>query len=160
MSAIALRALTPNDTNALIAFHDRCSDRTHYLRFFAAKKHLSEQEAEYFCDVDQHERGAFAAIQPEHPEIIHGVGRWAQVDGDHVDVAFTVEDAYQGQGIGRRLFAAVTNAVKMLGYKFLVGDVLAENKSMRHINATCGYPLTEHNAGYGDVEFEIQLGGE
>ena len=157
---VELRALTPTDKGALMDFHERCSDRTHYFRFFTGgKKFLRPDEAEKLCDVNQHERGAFVAVELGHPEIIHAVGRWCGIDKERAEIAFVVEDSFQKRGIGRWMFTAVMRSVKSLGYRKMTGDVLAENRGMRHLNRTCGCPLTEHNAGYGDVEFEIDLYG-
>jgi len=153
----ALRPLTQADTEALIAFHERCSARTHYLRFFSPKPRLRPHEAAYFCDTDQCKRGAYAVIDPDDPQTIHGVGRWTAVSDDSAHIAFVIEDGYQGHGLGKHLFRTVLAAARAQGFTKLIGDVLSENGAMRHLLRTAGYPLHESHAGYGDVEFALHL---
>lgn len=143
MSEFTLRPLTAADEQALMDFHERCSDQTHYLRFFGAKPHLSESEAHWFCAVDHRHRGAIVATDPAEPDQIIGVGRWEGRDGDtEAEGAWVVADAYQGRGIGRALVEAVIKAARDHGVKTLVGEVLSHNAPMRSLLSRAAVPCT------------------
>ena len=105
-----LRPISPWDETALIEFHDRCSANTHYLRFAAAKPQLRPREAHYLCGVDDHWRGALVIIGSDDPGTIHGVGRWERTNVTEAELAFVIEDAYQGRGLGRKLVEATIEA--------------------------------------------------
>ncbi len=159
MSSYRLRPITPQDRTELFAFHERCSQRTHYLRFFSAKPHLRPDEAAYLCAVDQHARGALVVIDPDSPSSIHGVGRWEPVADDAAEIAFVIEDGYQGRGIGRALVKSILAEVMKAGYSKAVADVLAENGAMRTLLRQAASSYTERHEGYGAVAYELTLGG-
>lgn len=128
-----LRLMTPADEAALIEFHDRCSADTQYLRFAAAKPQLHPAEAHYLCSVDDHRRGAIVIVDSHDPATIHGVGRWEQISLTEAELAFVVEDAYQGQGLGRKLVEATAERAREEGFTRLVTDILPSNHRMRRL---------------------------
>lgn len=128
-----LRPISPADETALIEFHDRCSETTHYLRFAAAKPQLRPAEAHYLCRVDDHWRGALVIIESDDPGTIHGVGRWERVSLTEAELAFVVEDAYQAQGLGRKLIEATIGRAREEGFTRLVTEVLSSNHRMRRL---------------------------
>src|ERR1700756_1979006 len=121
---LSLRPISSADETALIEFHDRCSAETHYLRFAAAKPQLRPAEAHYLCDVDDHSRGALVIIDRDCPGTIHGVGRWERITQTDAELAFVVEDAYQGHGLGRRLVEATIERAHEEGFTRLATDGL------------------------------------
>ncbi|MBV8989266.1 MAG: GNAT family N-acetyltransferase [Solirubrobacterales bacterium] len=128
-----LRPISSSDETALIEFHDRCSEETHYLRFAAAKPQLRPAEAHYLCAVDDHSRGALVIVESDDPGTIHGVGRWERVNPTDAELAFVIEDAYQGQGFGRKLVEATAERAHEEGFSRLVTDVLSSNYRMRRL---------------------------
>jgi hypothetical protein len=52
-----LRPITPEDADPIVAFHDRLSSRTRYLRYFSAHPRISEKELYGYTHVDHHDRG-------------------------------------------------------------------------------------------------------
>ena len=125
--------ISPADETALIEFHDRCSETTRYLRFAAAKPQLRPTEAHYLCGVDDHCRGALVIIESDDPGTIHGVGRWERVSFREAELAFVIEDAYQGQGLGRTLIVETIERARDEGFTRLVTDVLPSNYRMRRL---------------------------
>jgi GNAT superfamily N-acetyltransferase len=128
-----LRRISPADETALIEFHDRCSEDTHYLRFAAAKPQLRPAEAQYLCAVDDHGRGALVITASDDPRTIHGVGRWERLNLTDAELAFVIEDAYQGQGLGRKLVEATIERAHEEGFTNLMTDMLRSNYRMRHL---------------------------
>ena len=70
---VHLRPILPSDAEALVAFHDRLSSRTRYLRYFGSHPRLSPREVDHFTVVDHDTRVAFIALL--EGEII-AVGRY------------------------------------------------------------------------------------
>jgi GNAT superfamily N-acetyltransferase len=128
-----LRPISPADEAALIEFHDRCSEDTQYLRFAGPKPKLRPAEAHYFCGVDDHRRGALVITDSGDPGMIRGVGRWERISPTDAELAFVIEDAYQGKGLGRRLVEATIERARENGFTRLVTDVLRSNYRMRHL---------------------------
>ena len=137
-----LRPISRTDEAALIEFHDRCSDDTRYLRFAAAKPQLRRAEARY-CGVDDRSRGALVVIESDDPGSVHGVGRWERVNRAEAELAFVIEDAYQGRGLGRKLVEATIARAHEEGFTRLVVDVLRSNHRMRHLAREYGLAIAE-----------------
>jgi len=157
MSPQIFRSLTPDDVGELMAFHDRCSERTHYLRFFAAKPHLRHDEAEYACATDQRARGAVVVTSRDDCRAVHGVGSWDRVTDDVAEVAFVLEDDYQGCGIGHALVSEVLTKAHVAGYHKAIGDYLSGNGRMRALLRHAGYHYTERSEDCGTVAFTLDL---
>src|ERR1700755_2486128 len=98
-SAAHMRQIQPADADAIVDFHSRMSDRTRYLRYFSPYPRIPERDLERFVNVDHHDREAFVIVSG--PRIM-AVGRYERLgpDSPEAEVAFVVEDAHQGRGIG------------------------------------------------------------
>src|ERR687894_2179668 len=72
-TSVEYHAIAPDNASALQRFHHRLSERSIYLRFFAAKPELSDRESVYFTNLDKINRFALVALDPERPEEIIGV---------------------------------------------------------------------------------------
>ena len=62
IGALAIRALAVK-RGRIQRFHHRLSERSIYLRFFAAKPQLSDMETGYFTNVDGMNRGRFLVLR-------------------------------------------------------------------------------------------------
>ena len=129
---LRLRPIRPDDAPRLIALYDRLSEQTAYQRFFTVLKRLPPDWARVFATVDFRHRLAIVAERdtPEDAQII-GVGRYEPTDGDDtVEVAFVVEDGWQGLGLGPILLDAVLRAGEARGIHRFRAYVLADNYRM------------------------------
>jgi RimJ/RimL family protein N-acetyltransferase len=129
---VRLRPIRPDDAPRLVALYDRLSQLTAYQRFFTVMKRLPPDWAQVFATVDYRHRLAIVAERdtPAGVELI-GVGRYEPSDSDDtVEVAFTVEDAWQGRGLGALLLEAVLRAGEARGIRRFRAYVLAENHRM------------------------------
>jgi hypothetical protein len=81
--------------SALQRFRHRLSERSIYLRFFAAKPELSARKAGYFTNVDGMNRFALVALDPERPEEIIGVVSFdREGKSERAEYAPAVEDRW------------------------------------------------------------------
>ena len=157
---VHLRPILPTDADALVAFHDRLSDRTRYLRYFGAHPYLSPREVERFTVVDHRARVAFIALLGD--EII-AVGRYegtARPDGDGVtgpaEIAFVVRDDHQSRGLGSILLEHLTAAARERGVRRFEAEVLAENSQMVRVFRDAGYQVSrQFEDGVMHLEFDV-----
>jgi RimJ/RimL family protein N-acetyltransferase len=129
---VRLRPIRPDDAERLISLYGRLSQQTAYQRFFTVLKRLPPDWAQVFATVDFRHRLAVVAERetPDGPQII-GVGRYEPIDGDEaVEVAFVVEDGWQGLGLGPLLLDAVLRAGEARGIRRFRAYVLADNHRM------------------------------
>ncbi|STX01726.1 succinyl-CoA synthetase subunit alpha [Kocuria rosea] len=149
-----LRPISPEDKDALLAFHQSQSENSIYLRFFSYKPTLSARELERFTRVDHRDRVCFVLVLADR---IIGVGRYDRTDRhDDAEVAFMISDAHQGRGIGSILLEHLAAAARENGIDHFSAEVLPENRKMLRVFAEAGYELTrKFDDGVVVVGFDI-----
>lgn len=153
-SAIMLRAMREDDAEGLVRFHHRLSAETTYLRFFSPHPELSVREVDRFTHVDHLDREAFVVVADG--EIV-GVGRLERLaDPCSAEVAFAVDDSWQGRGVGRVLFEALARRAQEVGVTRFVAETLAHNRRMLNLFRSVDRPVTTSFAD-GNVRVEIDL---
>lgn len=133
-----LRPITPEDAEAFVAFYSRVSDESKYYRFFAPYPTLSQRDIDRFTHVDLDRRVAF--VLTLHDQII-GIGRYDAVSDDKAEVAFLVEDAHQGRGVGQLLLEHLAQAGRERGLTKFTADVLPSNTRMLQVFREMGYSV-------------------
>jgi RimJ/RimL family protein N-acetyltransferase len=141
---IEIRALRPEDRDDFIAAVGRASSQSLYRRFFAVRRHFTEDETSFYLNVDFQNHVALVAIAEEngHSTIVAG-GRYIIVQPQRAELAFTVLDEYQGQGIGGALLRHLIAIARQAGLKQLVAQVLPENSAMLKVFRRSGLKCTE-----------------
>ncbi len=126
------RAIRPDDEPRLVDLYGRLSQHTAYQRFFTVMKRLPPDWAHIFANVDYRKRMAVVA-EREHEgrlELI-GVGRYEpSEEADTAEVAFVVQDGWQGKGLGAILLDDITRAGEARGIRRFRAYVLADNYRM------------------------------
>jgi RimJ/RimL family protein N-acetyltransferase len=149
---VEIRALRPQDRDALIAAVGRTSSESLYRRFFAVRRHFSESEESFYLNIDFTSHVALIALVEENgqPTIVGG-GRYVVDQPGQAEVAFTVVDKYQGQGIGAALLRHLVAIAKEAGLRELVAYVLPDNTAMLKVFEKSGLKYSakrESNATY------------
>jgi acyl-CoA synthetase (NDP forming)/RimJ/RimL family protein N-acetyltransferase len=148
-----LRPIRPSDAERLVAFYDRVSPESKYLRFFAPYPRLSDRDVKRFTEVDYADRVAFILTLGDQ---MIAVGRYDRIEDDHAEVAFLIEDAHQGRGIAQLLLEHLAQAARERGISRFVAEVLPENRRMAKVFADAGYRVTKGiEDGVLAVEFPI-----
>ncbi len=148
-----LRPIRPSDADRLVAFYERVSPESKYLRFFAPYPRLSDRDVRRFTEIDYVDRVAF--IVTLGAEMI-AVGRYDRIEDDHAEVSFLIEDAHQGRGIAQLLLEHLAQAARERGITRFVAEVLPENRRMAKVFADAGYRVSKGiEDGVLAVEFPI-----
>ena len=144
-----IRALKPQDREALVAAWERTGDKSRYRRFFTSKRALSEGEIRFFVEVNFTTHVALVAeLEDGARRIIAGAGRYVVCDPGRAEVAFMVDDAHQGLGIGSLLMRHLVVCARSAGLEMLVAEVLAENSAMLKVFERAGLAVqTRREAG-------------
>ncbi len=133
-----MRPIAPDDAEEFVAFYARVSDESKYYRFFAPYPTLSQRDVTRFTQVDHDRRVAFVLLL--HGQII-GIGRYDAVGDDEAEVAFLVEDAHQGRGVGQLLLEHLAQAGRERGIRKFTADVLPSNTKMLQVFREMGYSV-------------------
>lgn len=136
--AAHLRPIVAEDAAALIDFYARVSDESKYFRFFAPYPTLSDKDVKRFTQVDFDRRVAFVMTLGEN---IIATGRYDAIDNEEAEVAFLVEDAHQGRGVGQLLLEHLAQAARERDIRRFVADVLPANSRMLQIFREMGYQV-------------------
>jgi GNAT superfamily N-acetyltransferase len=122
--AITLRAIRADDRERLRVAFGKLQPRTVYTRFFGAKRELSEAELTAATEVDYDTVVAIVAVLIDDPETIIAGARYVRLGGDRTreaEVAFTVEEDYQGLGIASVMLRELSAIAKAAGRDMVGG---------------------------------------
>ena len=151
-SPVHIRPIRPSDADAIVALHSRFSERTRYLRYFSPYPRIPDRDLRRFVNVDHRDREAFVAALGGD---LIAVGRYERLDPDSAEVAFVVEDAHQGRGLGSVLLEHLAAAAREAGIRRFVAEVLPENGQMMRIFTDAGYVVDRHyDDGVVDLRFD------
>jgi GNAT superfamily N-acetyltransferase len=139
---VDIRALRRDDRAELLAAVGRTSLESLYRRFFHVKRGFTEQETAFFLDIDFVDHVALVAVVEEASRpVIVGGARYIVLRSGKAEVALTVIDQYQGQGIGAALMRHLAGIARDAGLRELIADVLPGNDAMLKVFAKSGFPL-------------------
>ncbi|UCF84049.1 MAG: GNAT family N-acetyltransferase [Desulfobacteraceae bacterium] len=156
-SRIVLRPIKSEDIEGWLDFVSRLSRRTKYLRFHSLPK-LGREDAIRFCTVDYNDTFAFVAeVRGDQRKDIAAIGRYYRLPKRHsAEVAFAIEDAYQGRGIGTKLMEVLANVARENDITTFEADVLAENREMMNVFRDYGFHIaSELQEGVFHITFPI-----
>ena len=148
---VRMRPIRPDDEPRLAALYDQLSRDTRYQRFFSVMRRLPPDWARFLANVDYERRFALVAEAPDDPDTLIAVARYEPAgEPDTAEVAFVVQDAWQGRGLGLVLFRELLSAAEGNGIRRFRAWVLAENRRMLELITPPGRnPATVVRAGRG-----------
>jgi RimJ/RimL family protein N-acetyltransferase len=154
---IEIRALRPGDRQALRLAAERTSDRSLYRRFFGVRREFSDEEVASFVDVDFVNQVALVAISSAAGnELIVAGGRYIIVRPGTAEIAFTVVDEFQGQGIASALLRHLVTLARRAGLRQFIAEVLPDNAAMLRVLERSGL-RSEKKREHGVVHITLQL---
>ena len=152
---VHLRPVRPDDGPALIAMHDRTSDRSKYLRYFQMVLRLSPAQLDVFLGADQVNSVCLVA---ELAGLVIAAGTFHRDDRrtDSAEVAFLVEDAHHSRGLGSILLEHLAAAAQERAIRRFTAEVLSENRAMIKVFLDAGYTVGRTlESGIVDLHFDI-----
>ena len=155
-----LRPIVPEDADALVEFYEGVSDESRYLRFFSPMPQLAPRDVERFTHVDHKDRVGIVMTVGGH---IIAFGQYERLPddytkSDHVEaeVAFLVQDAHQGRGIGQLLLEHLAQAARERAIEMFVAEILPGNQAMIGVFQDAGYTVARtFEDGVMRLEFPV-----
>jgi len=152
---LLVRPLTAADGPELMRGLEHLSPRSLHRRFLGTPN-IGPSEIRYLTDVDHQDHEALGATDPRTGAGV-GVARYIRERGtDTAEIAVTVEDDWQGRGVGTVLLARLADRARAEGIRRFTGLMLAENAPMRALLAHLGTAELTH-ADDGTVEATVRL---
>jgi len=145
---VTIRAIHPDDKDRLVKAFLALEPQTIRLRFFYPKRSLTDDDLTRLEKMDYQQRvGLAATVQNGGQEVIVGFGEYA-ARGQSAEIAFVVEEDWQGRGIASRLLRQLTAIARANGITQFEADVLAENTPMLAVFRNSGLRMrTSHGQG-------------
>jgi RimJ/RimL family protein N-acetyltransferase len=155
-----VRPISPQDKDLLASGLAHLSPASVYRRFLSAKPSFTTAELRYLTEIDHVNHEALIAVLADDPSRVVGVARFVRLEGDApgtAEVAVTVGDCYQGQGVGRYLGILIADAARDRGIQRFTAMMLADNTAAHRLFATISTRLETRHEGPVD-ELVVHLG--
>ena len=145
---VTIRAIRPDDKERFREAFNGLEANTIYMRFFGPRKELTDRDLAKATEVDFIRTVALVACVPKGAgEQIVGGGRYiAYEEPDTLsaaEIAFMVEEDYQGQGIASILLKHLLLIGRKQGISRFEADVLHANKKMLRVFERTGLPVVK-----------------
>jgi RimJ/RimL family protein N-acetyltransferase len=144
---VHLRAIRPGDRDRLREEFLKLSKATVRDRFFSIKLDLTPKELTFLTEVDfRHHVALVVELQAGAQKIPVAVGRMVRKTDqpDHSEIAITVTDEMQGNGIGKVVLRHLLDCARELGIHHIDASVLAENTRMLALIRKTGLPFRSY----------------
>ncbi len=140
---LRFRAIRPSDEEEMRRLFYRFSDQAVYYRYFSPIKAMPHARMQEYVNVDCNRTLSIVGLTGEPPEehIIAEARYVKDKDGPYADVAFVVDEKWQGQGVGGYLYRMLMRLAKERGIRGFTANVLATNKAMMRVFERGGLPL-------------------
>jgi len=159
-SPVLIRAIRPDDREALQDLVRRLSPESAYLRFFQAKRELSPEELRYYTDVDfQSHMALVAVVREEDVDLLIGTGRFFTGDvtvPGTAELSFLVDEAHQGLGTATHLLRHLARIARAGGIAEFRAGVITDNLKMLDVFSHSDLPMELVPKG-GMTEVRLRL---
>ncbi|HEX5675699.1 MAG TPA: GNAT family N-acetyltransferase [Azonexus sp.] len=156
---IRIRALRPDDGERIVEAFSKLDPESVYTRFFRYKKEVSEADLRLIRELDFETRVALVATLTENGrEIIIASSSYSVYEDKTAEIAFVVEEDYQGLGIGRRLLSHLGKIARERGITTFTAEVLYQNLAMLKVFTASGWPM-KRTTEDGAVLIRLALDG-
>jgi RimJ/RimL family protein N-acetyltransferase len=158
-AALVVRFVEPRDAGTLQGYFRSLSVRSRYNRFFSAMSELPHNLLDQFMHVG--ERDEFSVVvttEIEGSETIVGEARYAfHPETESVEFGLSIDDRWQGRGIGSALLLNLECRAAALGAQRLLGDTLRSNEAMIGLARKSGFTFTANPDDWKLVRFVKQI---
>jgi len=150
--AVTVRSVRPDDRERIATAFRNLDKASVYTRMFSYKAALSDSELDRMVNVDPRREVALVVTTGAGAdETIIATARYIELEPQAgkraAEVAFVVEEDYQGQGIAGRLLGALARRARANGVERFEAEVLTENRAMLAVFAKSGMPMSRRQDG-------------
>jgi len=155
---VVIRVMRPDDRERLVAAFAKLDPSSIYTRFFSYRKEIPGRALDRIAEIDfVRLAGLVATIDSGGNEIVIGGASYVADDGERsAEVAFTIEEDYQGQGLATELFGTLLAIARRHGMARFTADVLSGNAAMLKVFERARLPLRRRREG-GVIHIEMDL---
>ena len=157
--AVTIRHVRPEDRDRLAQAFRNLERETVYTRFFRYVTEPTDEQLRRATQSDP-ERGVALVVTTGSgaDEVIIAGGRYMLPagSGDAAELAFMVEEDYQGLGIAGRILGHLADIARRQGIARFEAEVLSRNASMLRVFARSGLPMKQRREG-DTVHVELSL---
>ncbi len=157
---VQLKPAKQNDIQLVESFMKRISQESLRMRFMASMSEVSDKIIIELCSGDFTQSGCLLALTVEDNDTkVIGLGNYISVgNGRAAEVAFLIEDNYQGRGIGTLLLERLAGLAAANGFIELEAEVLPDNQPMMSVFKSSGFE--KHRVWDSDtVHIELPVNG-
>jgi GNAT superfamily N-acetyltransferase len=157
--SVTVRFVEPDDAEALQTYFRSLSARSRYNRFFGAISELPAGQLDQFIHVGEADRFSVVALMNiDGAETIVGEARYAfDADTDSFEFGLSVDDRWQGHGVGSALLRNLECRAAAFGANRLFGDTLRSNDAMLGLARKSGFAFTRSPGDWKLVRFEKHI---
>lgn len=141
---VRFRAIKPSDEDQMRRLFYRFSEEDVYYRYFSPVKTMPHKKMQTYVNIDY--RNTFSIVGlvgPKGEGLLIAEARYVRIPGEpYADVAFIVDEEYQGYGIASYLYQLLIQAAKKNGIEGFTADVLPSNQAMLKVFKKGPYPFT------------------
>ncbi len=132
---IRFRPLRPSDEDEMRRLFYRFSDEAVYYRYFTPLKTMPHTRMQTYVNVDYSKDMSIVGVvgEPGQGHIIAEARYIKDVHSPYGDVAFVVDEEYQGYGIATYMYQMLMRLAKERGLQGFTADVLPANKAMMRV---------------------------
>jgi len=154
-SAVLIRQIQVTDAPLVAGIFAGLSPTSRWMRFLAAKNHLSDAELRYLTDLDHHDHEAVIALDPGGNGI--GAARYIRHAHDRhaAEMAIAVVDDWHRRGLGTQLLAQLSDRARHAGVGCFTALISAGNEAMAGLLRTMNAQVTHRETT--TIEYQIKL---
>ncbi len=132
---VRFRPIRPSDEEEMRRLFYRFSDEAVYYRYFTPLKTMPHSKMQAYVNVDyRNVLSVVGIIGDVDEERIIAEARYVRYpDRPYADVAFVVDEEYQGYGIATYMFKQLVQIAKQRGLVGFTADVLPDNRAMMKV---------------------------
>jgi GNAT superfamily N-acetyltransferase len=140
---IRFRAIKPSDEDQMRRLFYRFSDKAIYYRYFSPIKTMPHERMQEYVNVDYRDVLSIVALigEPGQQTLIAEARYARHRNKPVVDVAFVVDEEYQGFGIATYLYQMLAKLARERGVQAMTADVLTSNRYMMKVFEKGPYPV-------------------
>ncbi|MBX2885605.1 MAG: GNAT family N-acetyltransferase [Granulosicoccus sp.] len=156
-----IRQSTLDDSESLRSYFNAMSRTNHRLRFQCSMESVHESILSLYDREKHRSNRGFIVYSDQHPEQICGEALLAcNQDGYEAEIALSVSERCQQQGLGNALMTQLIATASELGIWQLCADTLRANHKFVALAESRGFERTNHPDDWRQIRFVLSVRDE